>query len=61
MIDIKPRALRISLKRVAGYFRRLVARERDAQRFQVTVADLTSFAETFADIDDPNVMSRAWR
>jgi hypothetical protein len=27
----------------------------------VSVADLASFAETFADLDDPNVMSRAWQ
>jgi hypothetical protein len=27
----------------------------------VTVDDLASFAQTFADLDDPEVMSQAWR
>lgn len=27
----------------------------------ISVADLTSFAETFGDLDDPDVISRAWR
>jgi hypothetical protein len=36
------------------------ARARAEQPVPVTVADLAGFAETFADLDDPNVMSRAW-
>jgi hypothetical protein len=27
----------------------------------VNTADLTRFAEVFTDLDDPEVMSRAWR
>ena len=57
-IDLK--AQRLGLSR-AEYLRRVRARERDAQPVQVTVADLTTFAGTFADLDDPDVMSRAWR
>lgn len=57
-IDLK--AQRLGLSR-ADYLRRVLARERDAQPVQVTVANLASFAETFADLDDPDVMRRAWR
>ncbi len=57
-IDIKAQRLGISR---ADYLRRILAREQDAQPVQVTVADLAGFAETFADLDDPSVMSRAWR
>jgi hypothetical protein len=55
-IDIK--AQRLGFSR-ADYLRRVLARERDAQPVQVTVANLASFAETFAELDDPDVMSRA--
>ena len=51
----------IGLARAAAHLRRLLARERVAAPVQVSVADLTRFAETFADLDDPDVMSRAWR
>ena len=51
----------IGLLRAAAHLRRRLARERGAQSAQVTVADLARFAETFADLDDPDVMSRAWR
>jgi hypothetical protein len=57
-IDLK--AQRLGLSR-ADYLLRVLTRERAFQPVPVSVADLTSFAETFADLDDPNVMSRAWR
>lgn len=40
------------------YLRRLVHRDVDAR--PVTVEDLHSFATTFADLGDPDVMSGAW-
>jgi len=51
----------IGLLRAAAHLRRLLARERAAQPVPVSVADLTHFAETFNDLDDPDVMDRAWR
>ena len=51
----------IGLSRAAAHLRRLLARRRAAQPVQISVADLTRFAETFADLDDPDVMNRAWR
>lgn len=57
-IDIK--AQRVGLSRTE-YLRRTLARERDAQSTEVSVADLAGFADTFADLDDPDIMSRAWR
>jgi len=57
-IDIK--AQRLGLSRTE-YLRRALARERDAQAVPVSVADLAGFADTFGDLDDPEIMSRAWR
>jgi hypothetical protein len=57
-IDMK--AQRLGLSR-ADYLQRVLARERAAQAVQVSIAHLASFAETLADLDDPEVMSRAWR
>jgi hypothetical protein len=57
-IDLK--AQRLGLSR-ADYLRRVLTRERALQPVEVSVADLAGFAETFADLDDPDVMSRAWR
>jgi hypothetical protein len=42
------------------YLRRALARERSDRSADVTVADLERFAVTFADLDDNEVMSRAW-
>ena len=36
------------------------ARERSAGGGEVTVDDLVRFADTFADLADPEVMRRAW-
>ena len=57
-IDIK--AQRLGLSR-AEYLRRTLTRERGVAPGEVSVADLASFAETFADLADPEVMHRAWR
>ena len=57
-IDVK--AQRVGLSRTE-YLRRALARECDTQSTAVSVADLADFADTFADLDDPDLMSRAWR
>jgi len=57
-IDIK--AQRLGLSRTE-YLRRTLTRERDVAPGEVSVADLTAFADTFADLADPEVMNRAWR
>ena len=44
-----------------SYLRRVLARERTIQSSEVSVAGLASFAEAFADLDNPDVMNRAWR
>ena len=57
-IDIN--AQRLGLSRTE-YLRRTLARERDVAPTAVSVADLASFADTFADLADPDVIDRAWR
>jgi hypothetical protein len=57
---IDSKAQRLGLSRTE-YLRRALARERDVRPAEVTVADLAALAETFADLDDPEVMNRAWR
>ena len=44
----------------AEYLRRALARERQEGSGAVGVGDLSVFAETFTDLDAPDVMSRAW-
>jgi hypothetical protein len=61
LIYAERRTLRIGLLRAAAHLRRLLPRARPAEPVPVSVADLTRFAETFADLDDPEVMERAWR
>jgi hypothetical protein len=56
-IDAKAR--RAGLSR-AEYIRRTLSRERSDADHDVTVEDLAAFARTFADLDDPEVMGRAW-
>ena len=60
MIDVNVPSPRW-VSRAAARLRRVLAGKRAGQPAQVTVADLTRFTETFADLDDPDVMSRAWR
>ncbi len=57
---IDAKAQRAGLSRTE-YLRRALSRERTDDATDVTVADLTRFAETFADLADEEVMGRAWR
>jgi len=56
---VDARASRLGLSR-SEYVRRRLAQDAAAAA-AVTTGDLARFAETFADLDDPAVMSRAWR
>jgi hypothetical protein len=57
VIDAKAR--RVGLSR-SEYLRRALAREGTTGAAPVTVDDLSRFAETFADLADPDVMRQAW-
>ena len=57
---IDTKAQRLGLSRTE-YLRRTLARERDVASAAVSVADLATFADTFADLADPEVIDRAWR
>ncbi len=52
-------AQRLGLSR-PDYLRRALVRERQAQSGHVSTADLAGFTAAFADLDDPEVMRRAW-
>ena len=54
------RASRLGLSR-SEYLRRRLAQEAVRTALPVTVADLTGFAATFADLGDAEVMKDAWR
>lgn len=56
---IDAKAQRAGLSR-SEYLRRALTREGGAAPARVTVEDLARFAERFADLDDPDVMRRAW-
>jgi len=56
-IDAKAR--RTGLSRTE-YIRRTLTRERNDTTPDVSVEDLREFAQTFSDLDDPDVMRRAW-
>lgn len=57
---IDDRARRAGLSR-AEYLRRALVREGGPVGGKVDVGDLLAFAETFGDLDDPEVMASAWR
>ncbi len=57
---IDAKAQRLGLSRTE-YLRRALTRERDVTPAAVSVADLAAFADTFADLADPEVIDRAWR
>jgi len=57
---VDARASRLGLSR-SEYVRRRLAQDAAAARSAVTTQDLARFADVFADLDDPDVMSRAWR
>jgi plasmid stability protein len=54
------RASRMGLSR-SEYVRRLLARGTGVASPTATTEDLARFADVFADLDDPDVTSRAWR
>jgi hypothetical protein len=54
------RAARLGLSR-EQYVRRRLAQDAACPGAFVSVTDLTRFADTFADLGDRDVMSRAWR
>jgi hypothetical protein len=54
------RASRLGLSRTE-YLRRRLAQDAAVGEGKVGIADLASFAATFADLDDPAVMGQAWR
>jgi hypothetical protein len=56
-IDAKAR--RVGLSRTE-YIRRTLTREGNERASDVHVDDLLEFSKTFADLEDPDVMSRAW-
>lgn len=56
---IDARAARLGLSRSA-YLRRTLARERPVAVGEMSVADLARFAESFADLADPETMRQAW-
>ena len=57
---VDARASRLGLSRSEDVRRRL-AQDAVSAGSTVTTQDLAQFAEVFADLDDPAVMSRAWR
>jgi len=56
---IEAKAKRLGLSRTE-YLRRQMARAASTSDEAVTVHSLQRFAETFADLDDPEIMRRAW-
>jgi len=58
LVSLDAHAKRLGLSR-SEYIRRQLAA--DASRHAVTANDLRVFADMFADLDDPDVMARAWR
>ena len=57
---VDARASRLGLSR-SEYVRRRLAQDAASVGSVVTTQDLARFAEVFADLDDPDVMSQAWR
>lgn len=58
------RAIDVDAKRQglsrSEYLRRSLERTARTTEASVTVADLEAFSEAFADLEDPEVMKRAW-
>ncbi len=57
---VDAQASRLGLSR-SEYVRRRLAQDVAAAARPVTPQDLARFADEFADLGDPDVMSRAWR
>jgi hypothetical protein len=51
---------RLGLSR-SEYVRRRLAQDAAAGEAEVTVQDLTRFADTFTDLADPAIMNQAWQ
>lgn len=60
VVAIDADAQRLGLSR-SEYLRRALVRTATAAAGPVTVDDLSRFADTFADLADPEVMRRAWQ
>lgn len=56
---VEANAKRLGLSR-NEYLRRQLIRESTRAAGKLTMDDLRSFAETCADLDDPEVMAKAW-
>lgn len=56
---IDARARRLALSRTE-YLKRQLMRNVVGQAREVTIDDLAWFADTFADLDDQDVMAEAW-
>jgi len=57
---VDARASRLGLSR-SEYVRRRLAQDATTTGTPVSVQDLARFTEVFGDLDDPEVMSQAWR
>ena len=57
---LEAHARRLGLSR-SEYVRRRLAQDAGASDSPVTTADLARFADSFGDLADPDVMSRAWQ
>jgi plasmid stability protein len=57
---VDARASRLGLSR-SEYVRRRLAQDAVTAGAVVRVQDLARFADLFSDLDDPDVMSQAWR
>ena len=57
---LETHARRLGLSR-SEYVRRRLDADAGATDSPVSAEDLTRFAETFRDLGDPDVMSRAWQ
>jgi plasmid stability protein len=57
---IDARASRLGLSR-SEYVRRRLAQDAATASAEVTAQDLARFAEVFADLGNPDVMSQAWQ
>ena len=56
---IDAKAQRVGLSR-SEYLRRALDRERQTQPVVVTVDDLARFAQSFRDLENPEIMGGAW-
>jgi hypothetical protein len=60
LAGLDDRARRVGLSRTE-YLRRMLTSEASRDDSAVTADDLSAFADTFADLNNPSVMDGAWR